>query len=120
MAVSAGRQKDTTVASEPTSGDTADTEHGVLAGPIEGDAALQTSQIGDDAGHALNNLLARVICLAEEIQEATDLPAVHDRAETLIITVEGGARLVRQLMASTHGPFVGNEDHAPGAIRRPR
>lgn len=71
-------------------------------------------------GHEFNNLLGRVICLAEEIQEHQDPQKIHERAETLIEMAERGAEVVRRLM-TTGGcsSFEGgaNIEHAPGLTR---
>ena len=117
MGVSADPRKtfreNPTVAAESPSASTADADRGV---PSESAAAMQLARTLDEAGHAFNNLLARMICLAEEIQDATDLRMVHDRAELLIITAEGGARLVRQLIAPGDCPPLRTQA-TPQALR---
>jgi hypothetical protein len=72
-----------------------DTAQAVGAQPIDPDGALVPS-----IGHEFNNLLGRVICLAEEIQEHQDPQKIHDRAETLIEMAEHGAEVVRRLMTA--------------------
>ncbi|MGZ9098614.1 MAG: hypothetical protein ACXW3O_02820 [Brevundimonas sp.] len=60
---------------------------------------LLASEVDGGVAHEFNNLLSRVICLAEEIQDEADLRVVHERAETLIVTAERGAEIVRRHMA---------------------
>lgn len=62
----------------------------------EARGVLLVSQVDGGVGHEFNNLLSRVICLAEEIQEEPDLQVIHAYAETLIVTAERGAEIVRR------------------------
>lgn len=64
------------------------------------------AQFAGGAWHEFNNLLARVICLAEEIQQDCETPQVHDRAETLIVTAERGAEVVRRMMRHAAAPMA--------------
>lgn len=64
----------------------------------EAKRALLLSSVSGGIGHEFNNLLSRVICLAEEIQDETDLQAISNAAESLIVTAEQGAVVVRRLM----------------------
>lgn len=61
-------------------------------------------QADGGAGHDFNNLLSRVISLAEEIQDQSDLQVIHGHAETLIVTAERGAEIVRRHMAGAGPP----------------
>lgn len=54
-------------------------------------------------GHEFNNLLGRVICLAEEIQDEKDPQQIHERAEALIETAERGADILRRLLTTIGG-----------------
>lgn len=69
----------------------------------EAKRALLLCQASGAAGHEFNNLLSRVICLAEEIQEESDAREVYKYAERLILTAEQGAGVVRQLMTYAGG-----------------
>ena len=71
-----------------------------LADPVgvrrsEANRALLLSQASGEIGHAFNNILTRVICLAEDIQDEPDPQVVRAHAETLIVTAERGAQIVR-------------------------
>ena len=67
---------------------------------------LLLSQVSGGIGHEFNNLLSRVICLAEDIQGERDPAAVRQRAETLIETAERGAQVVRRLMTYAGGALI--------------
>ncbi|MNH80728.1 Sensor protein ZraS [compost metagenome] len=71
----------------------------------EAKRALLLSRVSGGIGHEFNNLLSRVICLAEEIQDSVDPQAVHDSAEALITTAEAGAEVVRRLMTYAGSRF---------------
>lgn len=62
--------------------------------------ALLAPQVAGGVQHELNNLLARVICIAENIQDETDLGLIHEHAESLIVAAARGAELMRRYMAS--------------------
>lgn len=72
----------------------------------EAKRALLLCQASGAVGHEFNNLLSRVICLAEEIQEEPDAREVHKYAERLILTAEQGAGVVRRLMTYASGSAV--------------
>ena len=56
------------------------------------------ARVAAGAGHDLNNLLGRIIGLAEmTMDEVADRPAAHADLETLIVTAEQAAGLVRRL-----------------------
>lgn len=82
-----------------------------LADPVserlnETKRALILSQVSGGVGHEFNNILTRVICLAEDIQDEPDLRIVHARAEALIETAERGAEIVRRLMTYASNTLV--------------
>lgn len=56
------------------------------------------AQVAGGVGHEFNNLLARIICLAEAIQTPAADPAAGAIAEAVIEAAEGGAEMVRRLM----------------------
>lgn len=60
--------------------------------------ALLLTEVSGGMGHEFNNLLSRVMGLAEDIQDESQPGRVHDLAETLIETAERGAQVVRRLM----------------------
>lgn len=60
--------------------------------------ALLLAEVSGGIGHEFNNLLSRVMGLAEDIQDESPSGRIHDLAETLIETAERGARVVRRLM----------------------
>ena len=60
-------------------------------------AALM-AEVAGGVGHEFNNLLARVICLAEDLQASGRSEETEEKAETLILTAEAGSLLVRRLM----------------------
>lgn len=74
-------------------------------GPREPDGArlearrhALAARVAAGAGHHLNNLLGRIIGLAEmTMDEVADRPTARAELETLIVTAEEAARLVRRL-----------------------
>jgi signal transduction histidine kinase len=60
--------------------------------------ALLLREVSGGIGHEFNNLLSRVMGVAEDIQEEVGAGPVHGLAETLIETAERGAQVVRRLM----------------------
>lgn len=59
--------------------------------------AAAIAQVSRSIGHDLNNILARIICLAENLQVPGAAHEVEAGAEALITEVEGGAELVRRM-----------------------
>ena len=59
--------------------------------------AAAIAQVSRSVVHDLNNLLARIICLAENLQVPGAAPEVETGAEALITEVEDGAELVRRM-----------------------
>ena len=57
------------------------------------------AQVSRSVVHDLNNLLARIICLAENLQVPGAAPEVETGAEALITEVEDGAELLRRMAA---------------------
>jgi len=65
---------------------------------VEGRRLALMGQLAAGAGHELNNLLGKIIGLAElTIDEVADRPAASAELETLISVAEQGARVVRRL-----------------------
>jgi signal transduction histidine kinase len=64
----------------------------------EAKRALLLAEVSGGIGHEFNNLLSRVMGLAEDIQDESGPGAVHSLAETVIETAERGAQVVRRLM----------------------
>lgn len=64
----------------------------------EAKRALMLAEVSGGIGHEFNNLLSRVMGLAEDIQDESGPGAIHGLAETLIETAERGAQVVRRLM----------------------
>ena len=58
-----------------------------------------TAQVSGGVAHEFNNLLARIICLAEALQKPGAAPDVEAGAEAVITAAEEGAKVVRRLMA---------------------
>lgn len=56
------------------------------------------AEVAGGVGHEFNNLLARVICLAEALQTPDAGPTATANAEAVIEAAEGGAEIVRRLM----------------------
>lgn len=61
------------------------------------------ADVAGGVGHQFNNLLARLICQAEAIQDATSVGQVYTLAEEIIRTAEAGALTVRRLMTYAGG-----------------
>jgi len=59
---------------------------------------LLLTEVSGGIGHEFNNLLSRVMGVAEDIQEESESSRIHELAETLIETAERGASVVRRLM----------------------
>lgn len=64
----------------------------------EAKRALLLAEVSGGIGHEFNNLLSRVMGLAEDIQALSPSDRIHGLAETLIETAERGAHVVRRLM----------------------
>lgn len=64
------------------------------------------ADVAGGVGHQFNNLLARLICQAEAIQDAASQDQAHALAEEIICTAEEGARAVRRLMTHAGGVVV--------------
>ena len=64
----------------------------------EAKRALMLAEVSGGIGHEFNNLLSRVMGLAEDIQDESGPGAIHGLAETLIEAAERGAQVVRRLM----------------------
>ena len=71
---------------------------------VETGQAPVRSSAPPSTGHEFNNLLGRMICLAEEIQDQEDPRQIHERAEALIEMAELGARMVSRLMTMVPCP----------------
>ena len=80
---------------------------GAAGARLEAKRHALAARVAADAGHDLNNLLGRIIGLAEmTMDEVADRPAARAELETLIVTAEQAAGLVRRL-DSCAGPAVG-------------
>lgn len=64
------------------------------------------AQVSPSVVHDLNNLLARIICLAENLQVPGAAPEVETGAEALITEVEGGAELLRRMATCADIPIA--------------
>lgn len=68
--------------------------------------AAAIAQVSRGIGHDLNNFLARIICLAENLQVPGAAPEVQAGAEALITEVEGGAELIRRMATCADIPIA--------------
>lgn len=68
------------------------------------------AEVAGGVGHQFNNLLARLICQAESIQDATTSDELHAMAEQIITTAEAGAETLRRLMTYAGGAVVDCRD----------
>lgn len=84
----------------------------------EAKRALLLAEVAGGIGHEFNNLLARVMGIAEDIQDDAGPGRISGLAETLIETAERGAQVVRRLMTYAGSVAPSLELVDPAALLR--